>query len=94
MNSLKLKQMKNKTNLMITLSLGIILITNSSCQKEIYGCKDSNAVNFNKKANTDDDIWKYFNGFVTVPLTNDSVHTIQQINIDGANCGTQDPWIL
>ena len=43
-----------KNILLLLLSLAIISIVFSSCEKELLGCTDASAINFNNLANTDD----------------------------------------
>jgi hypothetical protein len=43
-----------KNILLLLLSLAIISMVFSSCEKELLGCTDASAINFNNLANTDD----------------------------------------
>ncbi len=55
-----------KKSILIFAILGVVLI--SSCKKEIKGCKDSSAANYNSKATKDDGSCQYSNNALSNQL--------------------------
>jgi hypothetical protein len=88
----KLKKIMQKLKSIFFLSLiGISTLSFYGCEKEIRGCTNSNASNYNPDATDDDGSCTLCNGSGSLRLENSSTSNYYKINIDGINYGSLDP---